>query len=142
MQHKPTLIAPLALLAVAGCAHPQQPTPPPPPAPVAREAPPAPPVAQAAAPLTRRRDGAGDCSSTQLCVDGACTDISAGLAACSQLVLHFNFDSAEILDADKPVLERAARCLRADPNAYATIEGNADERGTEEYNLALAEQRA
>jgi len=56
--------------------------------------------------------------------------------------VHFDFNNAQIQDQDKPVLERAAACLKGDHQLHVTIEGNADERGTEEYNLALGDQRA
>jgi peptidoglycan-associated lipoprotein len=56
--------------------------------------------------------------------------------------VHFPFNSSEILAADRPELERSARCLQAHQHIRLTIEGNADERGTEEYNLALGDRRA
>src|SRR5262249_30769949 len=71
-----------------------------------------------------------------------CVDMSAGLAECSRVTAHFSFNSAELDPADKPALERSARCLRADHALHVTIAGNADERGTEEYNLALGDRRA
>ena len=43
---------------------------------------------------------------------------------------------------DMKGLERMARCLRADHALHVMIEGNADERGTEEYNRGLGEKRA
>jgi peptidoglycan-associated lipoprotein len=39
-------------------------------------------------------------------------------------------------------VERSARCLKADHALHVSIEGNADERGTEEYNMALGDRRA
>jgi peptidoglycan-associated lipoprotein len=69
-------------------------------------------------------------------------DGSDKLAACGDVRVHFAFNSAEIDSADKPLLERAADCLKQDKKLHITIEGNADERGTEEYNLALGDQRA
>jgi peptidoglycan-associated lipoprotein len=35
-----------------------------------------------------------------------------------------------------------ARCLKGDHDLHVTIEGNADERGTEEWNIALGDKRA
>jgi peptidoglycan-associated lipoprotein len=67
---------------------------------------------------------------------------SNGKAACADAKVHFEFNSATIAEADKPLLERSAECLKADHKLHITIEGNADERGTEEYNLALGDQRA
>jgi peptidoglycan-associated lipoprotein len=83
-----------------------------------------------------------DCGDKQLCIRTKCVDISLGLAECSQLRVHFDFDKADVKDEDKTGLERIARCLRADHALKVTVEGNADERGTEEYNLALGQRRA
>jgi len=54
----------------------------------------------------------------------------------------FVFDSADV-DADgRTVLDESAGLLRQYPTWVVTIEGHCDERGTEEYNLALGEKRA
>lgn len=56
--------------------------------------------------------------------------------------VHFEFDQFEILTADRPLLERKAAILSANPAIRLRIEGNADERGSDEYNLALGMRRA
>jgi peptidoglycan-associated lipoprotein len=56
--------------------------------------------------------------------------------------VHFQYDSAELAELDREHLGHAAECLKADHALRVTIEGNADERGTEEYNLALGDKRA
>jgi peptidoglycan-associated lipoprotein len=61
---------------------------------------------------------------------------------CGPVRVHFDFNASTIQESDKPLLERAATCLKQDHKLHVTIEGNADERGTEEYNLALGDQRA
>jgi peptidoglycan-associated lipoprotein len=61
---------------------------------------------------------------------------------CGLVRVHFDFNNSAIQDGDKPLLERAATCLKQNNKLHVTIEGNADERGTEEYNLALGDQRA
>ena len=83
-----------------------------------------------------------DCSDKQLCIRNHCTDISAGLAECANVRVHFPFNSADLDTGERKDLERSARCLKADHALHVTIEGNADERGTEEYNLALGDKRA
>lgn len=83
-----------------------------------------------------------DCKETQLCIRNQCVDISAGLAECSHVRVHFEFNSSDIADSDKTDLQRSARCLKADQALHVTVAGNADERGTEEYNLALGDKRA
>jgi peptidoglycan-associated lipoprotein len=83
-----------------------------------------------------------DCGDRQLCIRGTCTDISAGLAECRMGRVHFDYDAAHIRMGDSPRLQRVARCLKADQSLLVRIEGNADERGTTEYNLALGDKRA
>lgn len=83
-----------------------------------------------------------DCGARQLCVHDRCVDIDASLAECRQARLHFDLDAADIRDDEKAQLERMARCLKADARMHVTVEGNADERGTEEYNMALGDRRA
>jgi peptidoglycan-associated lipoprotein len=56
--------------------------------------------------------------------------------------VHFDFDRYEIRAQDKPVLDDNAKWLKSNSNAMLLIEGHADERGTNEYNLALGERRA
>lgn len=63
------------------------------------------------------------------------------LAPCGVRV-HFDYDSSEIPESDRPALASSAACLKEDRTLDATVEGNADERGTEEYNLALGDKRA
>lgn len=56
--------------------------------------------------------------------------------------IYFAFDQASI-DADQiPRMEHNAQYLNTNPTANVVIEGNSDERGTNEYNLALGERRA
>lgn len=83
-----------------------------------------------------------ECGDKQLCINNRCVDITAGLAECNQVRVHFPFNSSEMDPTELPGLQRSARCLKADRAMHVTIEGNADERGTEEYNVALGDQRA
>ncbi len=57
-------------------------------------------------------------------------------------MIHFDFDRYFIRDDAKPVLESNAAWLKKFRTAKILIEGHCDERGTEEYNLALGEKRA
>src|SRR5262249_498566 len=54
--------------------------------------------------------------------------------------VYFEFDQATLTDMAKDTLVRNAEWLRSNPNARVQVEGNADERGTNEYNLALGER--
>lgn len=60
----------------------------------------------------------------------------------AERVVHFAFDSSVIDDANRRVVEAQGRYLRAHPNLQITLEGHADERGTDTYNRALGERRA
>jgi peptidoglycan-associated lipoprotein len=54
----------------------------------------------------------------------------------------FDFDKYDIRPADAKVLDANATWLKANANNLVLIEGHCDERGTNEYNLALGERRA
>ena len=56
--------------------------------------------------------------------------------------IHFDFDRAEIRDADKSILAQNADSLKKYDFLRVTVEGHCDERGTIEYNIALGERRA
>ncbi|KAB0672056.1 peptidoglycan-associated lipoprotein Pal [Oryzomonas sagensis] len=57
--------------------------------------------------------------------------------------IYFNFDQSDLSQAARDVLSKnAATMLKAQPNAKIKIEGNCDDRGSAEYNLALGERRA
>ena len=56
--------------------------------------------------------------------------------------LQFEFDRAELTADARQQLEAAADCLRALEVIELVVEGHCDERGTEEYNLALGHSRA
>jgi peptidoglycan-associated lipoprotein len=56
--------------------------------------------------------------------------------------VYFDFDKSFIKPEYRPVLEEKAGLLKDNPNIHIRIEGNCDERGTNEYNIALGERRA
>lgn len=56
--------------------------------------------------------------------------------------VHFDFDKYDIRPGDARILDRNAGWMKANANYLVLIEGHADERGTNEYNLALGERRA
>lgn len=56
--------------------------------------------------------------------------------------VFFAYDSAELTAEAKAILEENSRWFRRYPDALIIIEGHCDERGTEEYNLALGDRRA
>jgi peptidoglycan-associated lipoprotein len=56
--------------------------------------------------------------------------------------VHFAFDSAVVRSADKSKIAEVADYLKKNTEAAVRVEGNCDERGTEEYNRSLGERRA
>ncbi len=63
-------------------------------------------------------------------------------AALAANTIHFAFDSAAIKKSEDANISAVAAALSANANDKLLIEGNCDERGTEEYNRALGERRA
>ena len=56
--------------------------------------------------------------------------------------VHFEFDRSEIQPEYKKTLEGNAEWLKKNSSAKVVVEGHCDERGTEEYNIALGHRRA
>ena len=60
----------------------------------------------------------------------------------SKRSIYFDFDSFNVKDEYRPLVEAHARYLQATRTARMTIQGNTDERGSREYNIALGQKRA
>ena len=60
----------------------------------------------------------------------------------SKRSVYFDFDSNLVKDEYKPIVSAHARYLQQNSGASMRIEGNTDERGSREYNLALGQRRA
>jgi peptidoglycan-associated lipoprotein len=56
--------------------------------------------------------------------------------------IHFDFDKADLRPGDADILATNARWLKSKPGVWVLVEGNCDERGTVEYNLALGQRPA
>ena len=56
--------------------------------------------------------------------------------------IYFDFDKSNIRAGDAKILDASVAWLKANPNHLVLIEGHCDERGTNEYNLALGDRRA
>ncbi len=56
--------------------------------------------------------------------------------------IYFNFDSSGLSDAARQSLVKNFKVLKQNPQLRIRVEGNCDERGSAEYNLALGERRA
>ncbi len=97
------------------------PPPPPPPPPPAPEPPPAPPTED------------------EIFAAKSLAELNAEMPLGDAL---FDYDQSAIRDDARPVLQSNADYLRRWTSTRVTIEGHADARGTNEYNLALGDRRA
>ncbi len=60
----------------------------------------------------------------------------------SKRSVYYDFGNADIPDEYKPLIKAHSEYLIAHPTAKVQLQGNCDERGSREYNLALGERRA
>lgn len=87
-------------------------------------------------------DANGNCPSDMLCRSGMCTDASASRSlGCQYPTIRFAFNESRLEADAQDGLREAAECIRSGTGTLI-LEGHADERGTEEYNLALGDRRA
>jgi peptidoglycan-associated lipoprotein len=74
---------------------------------------------------------------------GAARPALEGFQASADLTdIHFEFDRANIREADVSKLDANAGWLKSNAEQLVVIEGHCDERGTTEYNTALGDRRA
>ena len=69
-------------------------------------------------------------------------DVKGARAQFEQENIYFDFDRSNLKMDAQDILKKKAAFLKANPNEKALIEGHCDERGTNEYNLALGDRRA
>ena len=60
----------------------------------------------------------------------------------SKRSVYFDFDSYTVKDDYRPLIDAHGKYLQAHRSAKMTIQGNCDERGSREYNIALGQRRA
>jgi peptidoglycan-associated lipoprotein len=118
-------------LALAGCASVEEQTP----APVVPQATPAAPAPSAG---TVQRPAA---PSTAVAPPSA-PAFASKTAMPGKRSIYFDFDRVEIKPEFRAVIEENAKYLRENPSVRIRIEGNCDERGSREYNVALGQRRA
>ena len=75
---------------------------------------------------------------TSTIVPGSAEDLRVNVGD----TVHFDYDKSDLHDADRTILQRQAAWLQKYPAVRVQIQGNCDERGTREYNLALGARRA
>ncbi len=74
--------------------------------------------------------------------NAAAAAVTRALVAEVGNVIHFDLDQDAIRPEDRPILDRKAAILSANPNLRIRVSGHADERGSDEYNLVLGNKRA
>ncbi|MCZ7591238.1 MAG: peptidoglycan-associated lipoprotein Pal [Kiritimatiellae bacterium] len=57
-------------------------------------------------------------------------------------MVYFEFDSTQVNPGERSKVEAVAQYLQSNPRVGVIVEGHADERGSNEYNLGLGERRA
>jgi peptidoglycan-associated lipoprotein len=60
----------------------------------------------------------------------------------SKRSIYYDLDKFDIKDEYRPLVEAHAKYLRENPSARMLVQGNTDERGSREYNIALGQRRA
>jgi peptidoglycan-associated lipoprotein len=75
---------------------------------------------------------------TSTIVPGSAEDLRVNVGD----TVHFGYNDYNVEDSDKGTLQRQATWLQRYPGVRITVEGDCDERGTREYNLALGARRA
>ncbi|MHB8346557.1 MAG: peptidoglycan-associated lipoprotein Pal [Acidiferrobacterales bacterium] len=82
--------------------------------------------------------GAGQAGGTQ----GSALGSQQQVPAVVLHTVHFAFNSSHVDSKNRAIVEANAAYMNANPQVTVTLQGNTDERGTREYNLALGERRA
>jgi len=103
-------------------------------------------AACSSAPAPATNAGAGGPAPTQTAIvpqgpgyaPGSAEEFNQSVGA----VVYFDFDKFDLSPEARAQLDKQAAWLKQYPNITVTVEGNCDERGTREYNLALGERRA
>jgi peptidoglycan-associated lipoprotein len=132
-----TAVILLVVLTVSACSKKVPPPPPPPPAPPVAAAPPPPPPpppAPAPAPPAAPKP----LTEEELFARKTLDQLNAEMPLSDAL---FDYDMSVIREDQRGLLQKNADYMRKWPTIRVTIEGHADARGTNEYNLALGERR-
>ena len=90
--------------------------------------------------------GAGCSKKTEMQTSTSTEDPAAALNAAVQTItdgiVYFDYDKYDVKSEYTGMLQQKAELMKAYPDIRVRIEGNCDELGTQEYNLALGERRA
>ncbi len=95
-----------------------------------------------------------ECGAGMVCTDGVCEAAGDNISADCQPMdrsggevialetVKFDFNASNLRVDARESLDRNAKCMQEAPDVTVVMEGHCDERGTQEYNLALGERRA
>jgi peptidoglycan-associated lipoprotein len=134
-----TAITLVMVVGLTGCAKKTVPPPaPPPPAPPVAQAPPPPPPAPRPTPPPAQ-PAPRPLSEDEIFARKTVDQVNAEMPLAEVL---FDLDMSTIRDDQRPVLQKDADWLKRWTSVRVSVEGHADARGTNEYNLALGERRA
>ena len=86
--------------------------------------------------------GFGCAKKTETIQDGISPEMQAAIQQITDARVYFAFDKFDIKPEYQDMLKAKAELMKQFPSIRVRIEGNCDERGTQEYNLALGERRA
>ena len=86
-------------------------------------------------------EGSGDGSSSSASDVSESDEGSAGMSSSGLPVIYFDFDQSTLSSQGRTLLQEVAENLKSG-SGKLTIEGHCDERGSNEYNLALGDRRA
>jgi peptidoglycan-associated lipoprotein len=137
---RPVTAIALTLLAVTACKKKPEPAPAPTPAPVV--AAPAPRINQDSIDAARR---AADEAARRAAADAEARRRAAEMESVRNTIamkVYFDYDKDDIRDDQKATLEAKVGILNANPALRLRIAGHTDDRGSDEYNLALGQRRA
>lgn len=80
---------------------------------------------------------------TDVYSEGLSDRFASGMEVAGQFTpVYFDYDSSQIKDSERSKIEEVASHLKSNPATKLVVEGHCDERGSNEYNLALGERRA
>jgi peptidoglycan-associated lipoprotein len=82
-----------------------------------------------------------DCPSGQGCSKGKCAAVTASGPACNFDSVRFDFNEFNLSSSTQAALAQYADCIKKGSMRF-TLEGHADERGTDEFNMVLSQKRA
>ena len=99
-------------------------------------------VAPAAAPAASSASAPVSAESTAATSAAEVDQLNDSNSILAKRSTYYPFDVSVVQQADKPLVQAHAKYLNANPGRNVRLEGNCDERGSNEYNLALGQRRA